>query len=95
MLLKTRFSVRCIAELLHVSSRMVGQRMHEFGLSVRAFYTEIHNSQFDDIVRDIQATNSGCGSKMLVEYLGARSTFLPGHRIRESLFMVDPLADAA
>ena len=95
MLLKARFSVRCIAELLHVSSRTVERRMQEYGLSVRACYTEIHDCQLDDIVRDTKRGNPSCGSKMLIGYLGARDIFLPRRRVRESLSRVDPLAVTA
>ena len=95
MLLKARFSVRCIAELLHVSLQTIEQRMQEYSLSVRTFYTEIADSQLDDIVRDTKRANPSCGSKMLVGYLSARGIFLPRRRVRESLSRVDPLAVAA
>lgn len=95
MLLKARFSIRCIAELLHVSSRTMERRMQEYSLSVRTFYTEIADSQLDDIARDTKRANPSCGSKMLVGYLSARGIFLPRRRVRESLSRVDPLAVAA
>ena len=43
MLSKARFSVPCIVELLNVSARTIERRMQEYGLSVRAFYTEIQD----------------------------------------------------
>ena len=95
MLLKARFSVPCIAELLNVSARTIERRIQEYGLSVRAFYTEIQDCQLHDIVRDIKRGNHGCGSKMLIGYLSARGIFLPRGRVRESLSRVDPLAVAA
>ena len=95
MLLRARFSVRCIAELLHVSSRTVERRMEEYGLSVRTLYSDIQDSQLDDVVRDIKRANPTCGSKMLFGYLSARGIFLPRRRVRESLSRVDPLAVAA
>ena len=95
MLLKARFSVPCIAELLNVSARTIERRMQEYGLSVRAFYTEIQDCQLDDIVRDIKRGNCGCGSKMLIGCLSARGIFLPRGWVRESLSRVDPLAVAA
>ena len=95
MLLRARFSVRSIADLLHVSSRTIERRMQEHGLSVCALYTEMQDSQLDDIVRDIKRGNPSCGSKMLAGYFGARGIFLPRRRIRESLSRVDPLAVAA
>ena len=95
MLLKARFSVPCIAELLCASSRTIERRMQEYGLSVRAFYTEIQDCQLDYIVRDTKRGNPGCGSKMLIGYLSARGIFLPRRRVRESLSRVDPLAVAA
>ena len=45
MLVKARFSIRSISELLHVSSRTVKQQMQEYGLSVHALYTEIQDNQ--------------------------------------------------
>lgn len=94
MLLQARFTTRCIAELLDVSSRTERQ-MQEFGLSVRALYTEIDDSQLDEIARDTKTANPGCGSKMLVGYLGARGIFVPRHRVREVLSRVDPRAVGA
>ena len=94
MLLKARFSVRSIAELLHVSSRTIERRMQEYGLSVRALYAEINDSPLDDIVRETKQANPSCGSKMLVGYLASRGIFLPRRRVRESLSRVDPLAVA-
>ena len=91
MLLKARISVPCIAELLYVSSRTTERRIQEYGLSVRAFYTEIQDCQLDDIVRDKTRGNPGCGSKMLIGYLSAKGIFLPRSRVRESLSRVDPL----
>ena len=85
MLLQARFTTRCIAELLDVSSRTVERHIQEFGLSVRALYAEIDDSQLDEIARDTKTANPGCGSKMLVGDLGARSIFVPRHRVREAL----------
>ena len=62
MLLKARFRVPCIAELLCVSSRTIERQIQEYGLSVCAFYTEIQDCQLDDIVRDTKRGNAGCGS---------------------------------
>ena len=86
MLLKARFSVRSIAELLHVSSRTIERRMQEYGLSVRALYAEINDSPLDDIVWETKLANPSCGSKMLVGYLASRGIFLPRRRI-ESHFL--------
>lgn len=69
--------------------------MQEYGLSVRACYTKIHDCQLDVIVRDTKRANPSCGSKMLIGYLGARDVFLPRRRVRESLSRVDPLAVTA
>ena len=68
--------------------------MQEYSFSVCDFYTEIADSQLDDILRDTKRVNPSCGSKMLVGYLSARGIF-PGRRVRESLSRVDPLAVAA
>lgn len=95
ILLNARFKVPAIAELLHISCRTVERRMHEYDLSARASFSEIHDNQLDDIVNDIKGMNPSCGSKMLVGYLGARGIFLPRRRIRESLTRVDPLGVAA
>ena len=90
MLLQARFSIPCISELLHVSSRTVERRMQDYGLSVHSFYTEIPDNQLDDLVRAIKRENPGCGSKMLAGYLGAKSIFIPRRRVREALVRVDP-----
>ena len=85
MLLKTRFSICSISELLHVSSRTVERQMQEYGLSVHSLYIKIQDNQLDDVVRATKRTNPKCGSKMLKGYLGSRGIFVPRHCVREAL----------
>ena len=77
MLLKARFSICSISELLHVSSQTVEQRMQEYDLSVHSLYTETQDNQLDDIVRVTKRTNPKYVSKMLMGYLGSRDYLSP------------------
>ena len=63
MLVKARFSIRSISELLHASSRTVKRQMQEYGSSVHSLYTEIQDNQLDDIVRATKRTNPNVDQK--------------------------------
>ena len=61
MLLKARFSICSVSELLHVSSWTVEWQMQEYRLLVHSLYTEIKNDELDDIVRVTKRINPKCG----------------------------------
>ena len=90
MLVKARFSIHSISELLHVSSWTVKWQMQEYGLSVHSLYTEIQDNELDDIVRATKRTNPKCGSKMLMRYLGSKGIFVPKHHERSSFKSNNP-----
>ena len=89
-LLKARFSICSVSELLHVSSWTVEWQMQEYSLSVHSIYTEIQDNELDDIVRATKRINPKCGSKMLMGYLDSRGIFVTRYHVREVLTQVDP-----
>ena len=53
-LLEKRFTVPQISHMLQVSIRTVRRRMTEYGLSVRALYSQMTDQELELVVRDIQ-----------------------------------------
>ena len=47
-----------MAELIGVSVRTIERRFQDFGLSVRATYTDISDIQLDEIVRGIMSNGT-------------------------------------
>ena len=90
MLLKARFSICSVSELLHVSLWTMEWQMQEYGLSVHSLYTEIQDNELDEIVTATKRINPKCGPKMLMGYLGSRGIFVPRYHVREALSQVDP-----
>ena len=89
-LLERRFTVAQISALLGVSSRTIERRLQEFGLSVRATYTEISDEHLDSTVNQILATFPNTGYKRMSGYLRTRGIRVQQRRIRESMRRVDP-----
>ena len=83
-----------IASLLGVSLRTIRRRMSEFGLSVRARYTTLSNSQFDYIVEEIKYLFPTCGYRMLSGHLRSHGVVVTQQRVRDSLNRVDPYGSA-
>lgn len=83
-----------IASSLGVSLRTVRRRMTEHGLSVRALYTSIDNSDLDSVVDEIKVIFPNCGYRMLDGHLRRRGIRITQKRVRESLNRRDPCGSA-
>ncbi len=88
-LLERRFTVIQISALLGVSSRTIERRLQEFGLSVRATYSEISEEHLDLTVSQILASFPNTGYKRMSGYLRARGITIQ-QKIKESMQRVDP-----
>ena len=89
-LLESRFTCPQIAEVLGVSLRTVRWRMTEYGLTSRMYYTNISDTQLDEVVGEIQHAFPTCGNTQMQGHLISRCIRVQQHRIRESQRRVDP-----
>ena len=64
--------------------------MSEFGLSIRAQYSNISDSDLDQIVREIQQQFPTCGNRQMQGHLLSRGYRIQQIRIRESQRRIDP-----
>ena len=89
-LIENRFSVLQIASMLGVSIRTIRRRMSAFGLSIRAQYSDISDSDLDQIVREVQQQFPTCGNRQMQGHLLARGYRIQQICIRESQRRIDP-----
>ena len=89
-LIQNAFSVPQIADMLDVSIRTVRRRMDEYGLSIRAQYCCLSDSELDGIVREIQSHFAMCANRQMIGHLLARGYRVQQIRVREAQRRVDP-----
>ena len=89
-LVERRFTAVQITELLGVSLRTFERRLRDFGLSIRATYTDVTNGQLDATILEILVTLPNTGYKRMSGYLRTRGFRIQQKRIRESMRRVDP-----
>ena len=68
-LVESGFSVPQIGDLLGVSVRTVRRRMTEFGLSIRARYSNLADHELDEIVHRVQTQFPMCGNSQMNGHL--------------------------
>ena len=71
-----------IADILGISRRTLYRRLEEFSIDPRAF-TEISQSELDELLKSIKSTNPNCGEVMIQGSLIHRGIRVP----REMLFI--------
>ncbi len=89
-LIERRFTTVQISELLGVSLRTIERRLQDFGLSIRATYTDVTDEQLDVTILEILGTLPNTGYKRMSGYLRSRGVRIQQKRIRESMRRVDP-----
>ena len=89
-LIENGFSVPQMADMIGVSVRTVQRRMSEFGLSIRAQYSAITNTELDRLVSEFQIQFPLCGNRQMQGHLLARGYRVQQSRVRESQRRVDP-----
>jgi hypothetical protein len=94
MLLENRFTVPLISNMLCVSVSTIRRRMSELGLSVRAYYSDIPDSDLDEIVERLQQQYPLCGNRQMYGHLLSMGHRIQQARIRESQRRVDPCGTA-
>ena len=88
-LLSYSFKVTDIAAMFGCSRRTIQRRMSDVGLCASCF-SEINNSQLDEVVGEIAARLPMCGIRTIQSMLKADGIILQRERVREALHRVDP-----
>lgn len=81
--------VACIARLLGVSKFTIHRRMVEWGLSVKATYSNITDAELDSLVATIHTSNPNAGYRMMMGLLRAQGHRVQWDRVRSSMHRVD------
>lgn len=89
-LLEMEFSVPSIACMLGVSVRTVRNRMTEYGLSVRDYYSVLTDHELDEQVLNIVHSFPNTGYKQMLGHLKSQGLRISIMRVRESMRRVDP-----
>ena len=86
--LEDGFNIKDIASLLSVSESTVYRRMGRYGLSQLQF-TEITESELDEVVEEITRQYPSCGEGLLKQILADRGIKVQRMRLRDSIHRVD------
>ena len=83
------FTQQKIAEMLHVSAKTLGRRIKEYGIELSSF-TDLTDTQLDEMISSILDTFPNCGSKRMSGFLLARGIRVQQARLREAMRRTDP-----
>ena len=83
------FKVEEMALMLNCSKRTVERRLHAHGLSTRK-YTNIAETEVDEVVSQICLAFPRCGEKMVHGRLRTQGIYIPREQVRKSLRRIDP-----
>ena len=89
-LLECRFSLPQIAKLVGVSISTIRRRMSSHGLSVRATYSTMSNSELDNVIADTQKRFPMWGNRQMYGHLISIGIRVQIHRVCDSQRRVDP-----
>ena len=89
-LLDMGFTGPQIATTIGVSLSTVRRRMTEYGLSIKALYSDITDHQLDSVVEEIKVLFPNSGYRLVKGHLLSQGYRISQLRIRESLQRVDP-----
>ena len=79
-----------MADLLGISIRTVRRRMTEYGLSIRAQYSTMSDTELDTLVNEIQVEFPTCGNTQMQGHLISKGHHIQQYRVRESQRRIDP-----
>ena len=93
-LLESNFTVPQISLMFGVSVSTVRRRMSALGLSVRAYYSTISDSDLDVIISEIQQQYPMCGNRQMQGHLLSQGYRIQQARLRDSQRRIDPSGKA-
>ena len=77
-----------ISDILEISRSTLYRRLQEFNIDPRAF-TEISQSELDELLKTIKSTNPNCGKVMIQGSLIHRGIKIPRDMLRAAIHRVD------
>ena len=89
-----RFSWSRIAEILGISRSTLYRRLQDEAIDRMLSYSEITNSQLDEVMTVIKLNHPNDGERMIIGHLHRLGVYLPRARIRASIHRVDPVNTA-
>ncbi len=89
VLLEHHFSIREVANLLHVSPRTIRRRIIQYGLEEEVSFIEISDPDLDVVTRHFVDNHPNSGQRSLDGFLRGMSLRVQRSRLRESLMRVD------
>ena len=89
-LVERHFSTRDMAAMMNVSTRTIEQHMAEFGLSIRATYSDIDDEQLDGIILELVRDFPNTGYRRMTGMLTSRGIRVQQWKMREAMRRVNP-----
>ena len=89
-LVQNNFKSTAIAKMYGVSTSTVKRWLKDFGLSTRILYSDMDNSELDDLVRKILDNHPGIGYRSVKAHLSTSGHQVQVERVRLSVRRVDP-----
>ena len=83
-----------IAQILGISRHTLYHRLKNEGILQDLQFTDISDSDLDDILRQIKAEHPNDGEVLVMGHLIAKSLRVPRSRLRASIHRVDPVNTA-
>ena len=88
LLKRLNYSWTKISDILGISCSILYRRLHEFNIDPRAF-TEISQSELDELLKTIKSTNPNCEEVMIQGSLIHRGIKIPRDMLRAAIHRVD------
>ena len=88
--LEMDFTAPEMAEMLGVSVRTIRRRMSEYGLTIRASYTQLSDAQLDEHVRALKRHFPDAGYRCILGLLRSSDIRVPVRLVREAVARCDP-----
>ncbi|KAF5274264.1 hypothetical protein FQR65_LT04382 [Abscondita terminalis] len=84
-----------IANQLGCSQSTIYKKLYEFGMPMRARYSQISDNELKEVVSQIHEDHPNAGYIMMLSYLKARDIVVPRSKVRKALSLVDPIGTAS
>ncbi|RXN38427.1 hypothetical protein ROHU_001117 [Labeo rohita] len=93
-LLEYNFSTKQMAEILGVSKRTVKRRLRKYNISLRDRYSNLSDSDLDNLVREVVQGNDELGAEAVRARLAGQGIVVQRCRVRQSLIRTNPIGAA-
>ncbi|XP_026064456.1 uncharacterized protein LOC113047310 isoform X2 [Carassius auratus] len=93
-LLEYNFSTKQMGEILGVSKRTVKRRLRKYNISLRDRYSNLSDSDLDNLVREVVGGNDELGAEAVRARLAGQGIVVQRRRVRQSLIRTNPIGAA-